>query len=77
MSSVEAARCGRSFTRVEVEETFVVALFARLPEALRLAEEIPDLSRCLAQRVGRASSATQHVVNLPCNRSRQLLFEEA
>jgi len=52
-------------------------LFAGLPEALRFAEEIPDFSRCLAQCVGRAAGATQHVVDLPRDRSRQLLFEEA
>ena len=54
-----------------------MALFAGLPEALRFAEEIPDFSRCLAQCVGRAAGATQHVVDLPRDRSRQLLFEEA
>jgi hypothetical protein len=54
-----------------------VALFLGLPEALRVAEHIADLSRCLAQCISHSSSPTEHIIDLSCDRSRQLFLEEA
>src|SRR5687768_18142067 len=46
------------------------------PRSLGFAEDAAYLRRCVTQLVSDTAGATQHIIDLPGDRTRQLLFQE-